>query len=259
VAKVWGGEADKLSRSNIRSSRGARMVAGLYAAARGMVVQVHKQNVYANNLANANTTAYKRQRVAQNSFASALAATAGQQEIALTSGGLDMREGPIQKTGNALDVALHGPGFLVLRTPQGPCYSRDGRLRLDANRQLISIDGHPVAGQAGSITLPPGEVTITEEGDILVGGQKVDRLLITEFDTATTVRKFGGNLLQASAPPTPSPNTTVTQGYVEGSNVRVVEEMAAMLKGLRQYEANAAALRQQDSSLQTLIRRAAPM
>ncbi len=232
------------------------MVAGLYAAARGMVVQLHKQNVYANNLANANTTGYKRQRVTQESFAPVLAAAATQQQIGLSSGGLDMREGPIHKTGNALDVALNGPGLLALQTPQGRCYTRDGRLSIDANRQLVSIDGYPVEGQAGPITLPPGEVTIADAGEIWVGGQQVARLLITRFDNATTVRKLGGNVLQASAPPTPSPDTTVTQGHLEGSNVRVVEEMAAMMKGLRLYEANAAALRQQDSSLQTLIRRA---
>lgn len=193
------------------------MVAVLYAAARGMLVQLHKQNVYANNLANANTTGYKRQRVTQESFAPILAAAASQQQIGLTSDGLDMREGPIRKTGNALDVARNGPGVLALQLPQGRCYTRDGQLSLDASRQLVSIDGYPIEGQVGPITLPPAEVTITEAGDRLVGGQQVDRLLSARFDNATTVRKLGGNMLQASAPPTPSPDTTVTQGHLEGS------------------------------------------
>lgn len=232
------------------------MVTGLYAVANGMLAQLRKQDVHAHNLANADTAGYRRQCVAQTVVLAHQAATSTPPLlVTVITGALDMTTGPIKQTGNPLDIALHGPGLLTLQTPQGRAYTRDGRLALNASRQLVSADGYPLMGQSGPITLPPGEIIVSTEGEVYVGGQKVDRLVIAEFDDATTLRKHGGNVLFASAPPTSSSNTTVTQNALEGSNVKVISEMIAMMKGLRAYEANAAALRHQDSSIQTLVRR----
>jgi len=230
------------------------MVTGLYAAARGMMTQLEKHSVYADNLANANTTGYRRQCVGQSSLnLNTTTAPATNGQISFPTGGVDMGAGPVQETNNPLDIALRGAGLLSIQTPQGICYSRDGRLTLNSSRQLVTIDGHLVLGQNGPVTLPPGDVTISPEGNIIVGGQQVDRLAIVEFDDPTNLRKLGGNLLQASAPPAPAQSTTVAQGYIEGANVRVVSEMTAMMQCLRVYEANAAAFQEQAASIRSLM------
>src|ERR1700749_1643582 len=130
---------------------------GLEIAASGMLTELVRQDALASDLANASTPGYKPEAVAQSSFGDVLLANtstgrvigsfgAGAQ-IAKTS--IDLTQGPLQSTGQPLDVALQGPGFLAVKTASGVLYTRDGQLDVDGKGTLITADGNPVLDLAG--------------------------------------------------------------------------------------------------------------
>ncbi|HEY3396388.1 MAG TPA: flagellar hook-basal body complex protein [Armatimonadota bacterium] len=234
------------------------MLRGIYAAASGMATELEKADIYANNLANANTAGFRRAEVAQRSFRQDLQAATDSAETdrgggTLAGQWLDLRQGPIRETGGSLDVALNGPGLLVVQTPQGQAYTRAGNLTRSPQGLLVTAAGQPVLGQAGPIQLTGTQVTITDSGSITVDGRPVDRLRVVEPAPGATLRASGGNLLQVSAT-VPAATTQVRQGCLEGANANAVRELGAMTRGMRQYEANAEVLRTQDAAVSDLAR-----
>lgn len=231
------------------------MIRGLFTAASGMMAQIRRQEIYANNLANINSVGFRRGQVVMAGFARDLAAAT--ENLSPTAGGvtatatdLDLTPGPLQNTANPLDLALAGPGFFVLQTPQGPVYTRDGRFSLDEQNRLTKGPGTLVTGTAGPLTLPPGEVTITADGAISGGGQVVGRLQVVQL---TNPQPTGNNCYRGTVIG-PQPNPQISQGYIEQSNVNMMLELGRMTSGYRLYEANAAALKQQDQTLESLLR-----
>lgn len=231
------------------------MVRGFYAAASGMVAQIARQDVYASNLANASTVGYRRTQTVSSTFANDLAATLDGSSSA--SGGtdavgvpLDLTQGALVSTDRPQDLALNGQGFFTIQTPQGVAYTRDGRFMLDAQKRLVTVQGYPVLGEKGPLTLPNSNYTVTAEGRVLSGKTEVGRLRIVE---PTGLRPIGGNAYTATATRA-ARGFTIAQGMVEQSNVTAMQEMGRMMNGLRLYEANSSALRYQDESLATLAK-----
>jgi flagellar basal-body rod protein FlgG len=229
------------------------MITGLYAAANGMVAQIARQDSHAHNLANANTVGFRGTRTAISRFADSLAAAAGLGSrtagaVCARAASLDTTDGPLVSTGNALDLAVSGPACFVVQTPTGVAYTADGRFRLDDQRRLVTQRGDQVLGETGPVTVPQGDVTINERGELLSQGQRFDRLRLAE---PVDPEPLGAGLYRASQA-RPAQSTTVHQGMVEQSNVSTMLEMGRMLSGFRLYEANATALRYQDQSLGTL-------
>ncbi len=227
------------------------MTRGLQAAAAGMRVQQHRQDVYANNLANAGTAGYRRSdlSVAQGGFAGELAAVGPRPH----STAIDVTPGPVHETGNPYDLALAGPGLFTLQTDRGLRYTRDGRFHVDANGRLLSLSGHQVMGREGPIVLPGPELLATEQGQLFSESQFVDYLFIAEFDPADGLRREQDGLLTAELGPRMAEEPRVLQGCVEEANVSVVREMTHMMSGFRAFEASAATLRYTDETLGKLI------
>ncbi len=229
------------------------MTRGLHAAAAGMRVQMHRQDVHTNNLANAATPGFLRSdlTVGQSSFGEALAHAGASPAAEATP--VDISPGPVHETGSAYDVAIEGDGLFALQTDRGLRFTRDGRFERSPDGHLLSISGHPVMGRGGPIVLPGDEFLVSDRGQVFSEGQFVDELFIAEFDRGDGLRREQDGLLVAAIGPRMVAEPSVRQGYVEDANVSVVREMAHMMTGFRAYEASAGVLRQTDQTLGTLI------
>lgn len=228
------------------------MIRGLYAAAAGMRAQIVKQDVYANNLANAGTVGYCRSdlTIGEGDFGAALEDVAGP---APEETSIDVAPGPIHETGNSYDLALRGSGLFALQTDRGLRYTRDGRMQRGADGALLSASGHRVMGREGPIALPSDEFLVTERGQVFSDGQFVDELFIAQFDADDGLRRDAEGLLTAAVGPRMAEEPEVMQGHLEEANVSVVREMTHMMTGFRAYEASARALSYTDETLGTLI------
>lgn len=224
------------------------MIPGLYSAATALGAAAQNQEVIANNLANVTVPGYRRQGLSFEPFDNALTRASGVPLLGtqLAQAYNEFTPGPIQQTGNRLDLAIQGDGFFVINGPTGPVYTRSGVFTMDAGGQLQTMSGYPVAGEAGPITIPNGarDITITGDGRVMVDHSEVGRLQLAQFANPNQLVPVGPTLFQAPAGVAPSgSHVAVAQGYREGSNVQVASEMVRMIAGLRHYEASQRALR----------------
>jgi len=203
----------------------------------GQMARQRQIDVIANNIANLNTTAFKGEEMI---FAELLQNTAGGGSVAYVQDSGTMRDwsqGPLTRTGNTLDVALQGAGFLEVETAQGVRYTRDGRLKLDATGQLVTLDGLPVLGGGEQpIIVPPGStgITIGEDGTLSTAQGQVGKLNVVTFDNlqALTAEASGRYDTDQTADPAPA-DTKVEQGMLEESNVKGVVEMTRLMNASR--------------------------
>jgi flagellar basal-body rod protein FlgG len=253
------------------------MIRALHVAATGMSAQETKLDSIANNLANANTAGFKRQDAEfedllyQNLRVPAANAAGGVAPAGVQVGAgarivataRDFSQGPIQQTGNPLDVAIEGMGFLTVTKPDGQiAYTRTGSLKIDATGRLSTSDGLAIDPQ---IAVPPEAQSITIGPDGLVSatiaGQRqpaqLGRLQLVTFPNPNGLSAIGHNLYEASVssgePSAGDPGTegrgTLLQGAVEGSNVEVVNEMIALVRTQRAYELNSKVVSAADEML----------
>jgi len=223
-------------------------------------------DVVANNIANINTFGYKTDGSLFEEYlsSSARSDTGGRISYVRDRGVWhDMSAGPVERTGNPLDVAIDGEGFFAVQTPRGERYTRNGALHLDATGRIVTSEGDPVLGTAGPIVLQPNDrqISISSDGTVSVrnGSSTVDvqrgKLRLVTFARPQQLQKDGGSSFKAAAndPPQNTTAASVAQGVVEKSNVRGVVEMARMIEITRSYSQVAALLQQQgDLSTQSI-------
>lgn len=236
---------------------------GLYTAYLGMRARMRSVETIANNLANASTTGFKAERLYYHAVESSGFVTPPNAPVAnaplgselpttndpvwrtrtlgVVAGAMpDYGTGELRQTGRSLDVALQGDGFFTIQTPRGERYTRNGAFTLDANGQLVTLQGDLVVGEAGPITLPPGEISIEANGNISVAGRQQAQLKLVRFENPpAALTKEGDNLFASNGKeqPVAAPGTQVQQGMLEASNVNSVGEMAAMIQYNREFEA----------------------
>ena len=224
-----------------------------------------EMDVVANNIANINTTGYKADGSLFAEYLSSNARTgdngSGRISFVQDSGiWHDMSQGAVERTGNPLDVAIDGQGFLVVRTPNGERYTRNGSLQINAQGQLVTGDGNQVMGDGGPVAFQPNDrqVSISRDGTISVrqGNSKVDsvrgRLRLVDFPDPKQLQKEGGGIFSATDGGTPqaAKSAAIVQGALEKSNVRGVVEMSRMIEITRTY-AQVASLMQQQGDMST--------
>jgi flagellar basal-body rod protein FlgG len=258
------------------------MINGLYTAASGLIAETYKQDVIANNLANVNTTGYKKDKALYITFPTILLyrlyddkiKVPGAQEadvlapIGEMGRGVQLRydgiqpaiteEGSFIETQNKLNFAIKGNGMFVINTPYGIRYTRDGSFLIDNENKLVTQSGYPVLGQRGEITIEGTDIHVDEAGTIFVDGQEIDNFRIGLFDEQTKLRKQGENLfyvLDGGLLPENEEGSDiqVRQGYLETSNVNVVKEMVDMITAYRAYEASQKAIQAQDQTLNRAV------
>ena len=250
----------------------------LWVAKTGLDAQQMRMSVVSNNLANTNTTGFKRDRAqfedllyqqlrqpggstsAQTQLPTGLQLGTGVRVVATSK---DFDQGNQQQTGRALDVMVNGRGFFVLMLPEGTSsYTRDGSFQVNDQGELVTSSGYAV--QPG-IQIPEGaqSMTIGTDGtvSVQVAGQaqslEVGSLTLTDFINPSGLQARGENLYVETTASGPAQNGTpglnglgtVVQGALEGSNVNVVEELVSMIETQRAYEMNAKAISTTDSML----------
>ena len=255
------------------------MIRALSTAATGMEAQQTRLDVTANNIANVSTSGFKKSRA---EFADLLyqtinaPGTATGAETTAPTGiqiGMGVRTqatqrmhsvGEFRQTGNPLDVAIEGRGFLPINLPSGEiAYTRNGALKLDSEGRLVTAEGYPLGSD---ITLPPdaqsvsiaadGTVSATVPGD--TAAVQVGQIELAAFANPAGLESMGRNLLKETAA---SGNAilgaagtngtgTLSQGFLEMSNVKIVEEMVDLISGQRAYEIITRVIRSADEMLQ---------
>jgi flagellar basal-body rod protein FlgG len=221
------------------------MNSGIYGAISGSLGAECKLDVLANNLANASTPGYKKDRVR---FESVLAAAAnavpgdGPSEAAVLTEerySVDFTSGEVKHTGNTFDLALDGDGFFVVNTPEGKAYTRQGNFRIDANSRLVTADGNAVLGGGAPIIIKGGTVSFDAKGKMFVEGIESGAIDVVDFPKPYDLKKAGSALFIPNSPdaaPQPKKDAVVMQGQLEGSNVNPVEEMVRLIEATRSSE-----------------------
>jgi len=205
-----------------------------------------QMDVIANNMANMNTAGFKSDGVMFEEYLMPVARMSDMrgQDTKLSfvqDGGQfrNFREGSIAQSGNELDVALSGEGWLVVQTEEGDRYTRNGELKLNADGQLVTNDGHAVLGEGGPISFSPQEtgIEIATDGTISTSAGAKDRLRVVRFENPNALAKYGYTLFQTDEKPLPAEDVRVLQGMVERSNVNPILEMTRMVETVRAYTA----------------------
>ena len=257
------------------------MIRSLFTAATGMVAQQLNLDVIANNLANVNTAGYKKSRADFQDLMYQIVQEPGtsQQQGTSPQGiqvGLGVRpasvgklhsQGDFESTQNPLDVAIEGDGYLPVALPTGETvYTRSGALKLNETGSIVTSDGYELSP---AITVPPDALSINIAPDGIVTvrqpgaatAAQVGQLQLARFQNPGGLRSRGRNLFEeteSSGPPTLSNAGengvgTIAQGFLESSNVSVVEEIVQMVTGQRAYEANSKVIQTADQLLSNAI------
>jgi flagellar basal-body rod protein FlgG len=224
------------------------MLSGLNTAAAGMAAQQQRMDAVANDLANANTTGYKHQRVGfrdlvyeQTGRSSAQGVRTGSGAAAVDAGRA-FAQGALQRTDRPLDVAIQGEGFLRVRLPDGrDALTRDGGLHIDGNRQLVTATGALVQP---AIKIPEGvaedQISIGPDGTVSANRQRLGKLDVLTVRSTQGLLSIGDNAFVATAAsgaPVAAPQATVvSQGALEASNTDMAEAMVAMIESQRAFQ-----------------------
>lgn len=258
------------------------MIRALYTAASGMSAQQLNLDNIANNLSNSSTSGFQRRRlqfsdlIYQNMVMPGSAAT---QQTTVAAGlqvGLGTRpgateivqtQGDLNQTGNPLDLAIQGTGFFQVQLPSGEVgYTRSGSFHMDSQGNVVTADGNAL--QPG-ITIPADatNITIGSDGTVSVQqpgqsqSQQVGAIQLVTFPNSGGLNSVGNNIYLATTasgdpiigtPGGPEGLGTIQQGYVEQSNVDVVEEFIQMIMAQRSYESNSRVVRAADEMMQQL-------
>jgi flagellar basal-body rod protein FlgG len=257
------------------------MMRSLWIAKTGLDAQQTQLDVVSNNLANVSTNGFKRSRAVFEDLLYQTLRPAGAQSSQQTQvpEGLQVgtgvrmvatarlhTQGNLQQTANQLDIAVSGAGFLQIQMPDGTtAYTRDGSLHMDAQGQLVNSNGYALSpaitipANAQSITVAPdGTISVTQQGSSTP--VQVGSIQLANFINPAGLQALGQNVYGETAASgtattgTPGSNGlgTVNQGFVETSNVNVVEEMVSMIQTQRAYEINSKAIQASDQMLQKL-------
>lgn len=256
------------------------MIRGWYIGSSGMNAQQNRLDTISNNLANVDTAGFKRDVSVSKSFPELLLrrneadgvykTPFGSADASPVIGKLglgvetnenytEFEQGSFRATSTNTDLALSGEGFFSVMTPLGERYTRNGNFILGKEGVLETKDGYPLLGENGLIRLEDDTFIVNEDGIITTKqNEMVDRIKVVRFDNERYLKKMGNSLWAANAisgePYIAEGNERprMMQGYMETSNVNVVNEMVKMIEVNRAYEASQKTIQSEDSMMQTL-------
>ncbi|MFT3868995.1 MAG: flagellar basal-body rod protein FlgG [Nibricoccus sp.] len=251
----------------------------LYSAASGMEAQQLNLNTIANNLANVNTPGFKRSQISFQDLLYQRPRATGSQDsggnilptgIEVGNGtrvaatGKIFTQGELTSTGEKLDVAIQGDGFYEVQRADGTsAYTRDGSLKISPTGQVTTNDGLPVLSGFQAVPTGTTGITISQDGQVTyttATGSQTFRIQLTRFANPAGLQSLGGNLYSettaSGTPETGSPGEQgfgmTMQGYVESSNVNIVQEMVNLITAQRAYEINSKSIQTSDEMLQNI-------
>jgi flagellar basal-body rod protein FlgG len=251
---------------------------GIYPIMSGALAQEQRLQVITNNLANVNTTGFKRDEPLFRSVLEAARAAAplpghsdsvtqpvlfggrrAADRIFVAPQGLEtiFETGRLRATGNQFDIAIQGPGFFEVKTPQGVRYTRNGVFHLDNKRRLVNESGFPVMGfndkkRPAELKFPEGVVAIAPNGKVSVNGEESGAIKVVEFGDQNRPAKAGDGLYMG-VNPRPAKEATLLQGHIEESAVNTIPEMVKMIQVMRSYETASKMIQTLDRMAETMI------
>lgn len=237
------------------------MIRGLYISASSAVAETKRIDIIANNMANVNTTGYKKDVMVTENFPEILMskinggfdkdlpkAPKPMNPLGYLSYGIrtsevktNFEQGQLHPTENSFDLAIRGKGFFSIETLEGGRYTRSGDFTKDSEGYLVTKEGYKVLGEAGYIQISGSNMTVNEKGEIYSDSRRIDRIRLVDFNDYDALRKEGNGLLRIEEGIEAEPVAAqgmLQQGFLESSNVNSVKEMVQMLTMLRTYEAN---------------------
>lgn len=226
---------------------------GIYSALSGAIAQERNLTVVANNVANVNTTGYKGDKTifaeVMAKEKSKLPAAPSLRYAVVNQLSIDHQTGTVKQTGRPLDVAIHGDGYFVVRTPQGERYTRAGSFVLDQQGVMRTLGGLEVLQEDKDISRPgrtiivpdrTREIQLSPDGTIRADGLELGRFKMVRFDDRNDALREGLTLFTTQAGVKPKPidaSTSLEQGYLESANVNAVSGMNELIVLSRSFEA----------------------
>ena len=257
------------------------MIRGWYIGASGMSAQQNRLDAISNNLANVDTTAYKRDTAVSKNFSELLIRRMNDDGVYKTAVGsadaapiigklglgvetnelfTDFSQGSYKETSSITDTALSGEGFFVVQTPAGERYTRNGNFFIGKEGILETKEGYPVLGEKGPLYLADTEFYVDKDGILYEREEmrEIDRFKTVRFDNERYLKKQGSSLYMETDISGPahiaegSERPIFLQGFIETSNVNVVNEMVQMIEVNRAYEANQKTVQAGDTMMSVL-------
>lgn len=235
------------------------MQSSLYVGLSAQIALRNRLETIAHNVANSTTAGFR----AENVRFDALVERAGNDLVAFASTGetfLSRLSGGLNKTDNPLDMAVGGEGFFAFRGPNGPVYTRDGRMIMTAQGQLVTVRGYPVLDAGGApLQLDPnaGPPAISRDGMITQNGRQVGAVGLFAIDPKAKLLRFENSGVMPDRPATPVlefAQNSIMQGFIENSNVNAVEEMSRLIAVQRAFESVTATLAASETSFSDAIK-----
>lgn len=233
------------------------MVNGLYTSSVSMQLLQSKMDNTSNNLANANTTGFKKSLMATEANI-----TIGrndeyklhQDEIQKMSvNHVNHEQGPLITTDDPFDLAIEGDGLFELETPTGKKYSRNGAFSVNTQGELVNLNGHPVLSDSGDkINVNGSQFAVSNDGVVTVDGLRQGKISVIQPNEMQDMERIGAALFQLKPgvkPPDEQASGRISQGMLEGSNVNVVDSMVKMITIQAQYDSNSKAIQSIDETL----------
>lgn len=236
------------------------MLKNVYTSLSGGLSQQKLLDIIANNLANANTSGFKEEKITfsllesepydyknpippanfKTDFTKFFPLRGNDQSyVGISEVKRSELQGPAIGTQNPLDFMIEGEGYFGVQTNEGLRYTRSGDFTLSNSGILVSSKGDPIVGENGAITLRNSAFTLEANGEIYQDGELVDKLKITKFENEGTLEKVGSNYYFYSGDPkevTQNFSPKISQGYLEGSNVNIIQNLTAMISAHRSFE-----------------------
>jgi len=224
------------------------MVRGFYTACSGILTKSRTLDTISENMANATTSGYKQEATSAVSFRESLiynssnGSGAGSNPVGSITGGAaigktstDYTQSALKQTGNPFDFAISGAGFFTVQEPGGQTgYTRNGEFSLDSQGYIVNGDGARLMGENGAINTGGMLFSVSPDGSVYVGENIIDRIAVYDpADTSTLVRQDSGIFYETGTPGQNAFGGSISQGFLEKSNVDMLNEMMAMIKNQR--------------------------
>ncbi|MCM2281618.1 MAG: flagellar basal-body rod protein FlgF [Bdellovibrionaceae bacterium] len=263
------------------------MSKGIFTAVSGAMAQATKLDTIANNLANVNTPGFKRDTQVFQEYLASYEKEPNAIEVPRVPASIesfydmqggdksyvdaagtftDFTQGGLRPTGNPLDLAIEGEGFFEVLTPSGPRLSRSGSLTIDGEGTLVTKQGYPVLRDGGLGQDPQGrvirvggqgQVTVSQAGEVFEGGENIGRLSVLTVGNPDALSKTGNNMFAFKENMNPelavAQDVKVHQGFLEASNVNIIQEMTDMIAATRVFESTQKAIQAYDSMSQKVV------
>jgi flagellar basal-body rod protein FlgF len=239
------------------------MQSSLYVALSSQVAFNKRMDAIANNVANASTPGFRREEIKFE----AVLSQAASESVAFASPGdtyIKRDSGQITHTGNPLDVAVQGDAWLAIQTPSGTAYTRDGRMQMTPEGQLLSVAGHPfldVGGAPLQINPDAGPPQIASDGMITQNGVQLGAIGLFTIEPRAKLSRYENSGVIPDKPAVPELNfnrSGIRQGHIEGSNVNPMWEMSQLIMASRSYDAVSNSMGQSHDSLREAIKALGP-